>query len=234
MAVAFDARTNQGITLNDVSFGHTPVGTPRGVLFVGISSKDNDRSFSGVTYGGVALESVGYAGIGTPDGEVDILFLGSGIPTGPQTVAVDMIDDADEWIGTCVTITADGDTRVLGSGELSSASVTNPSVTVPAIEGDSTFIVGGIHSGQDSIASITPAASMTTAQEQDYATSECAGIYYVTNLVNASSHAYTITQAADAAVLVAVGVAEIGGPRIRPVQDTFPKTVMNRLSRRPA
>lgn len=88
MAVARDALTQNvgGAT----SFTHTPVGTPRGVTVLIVSTSATD-TVSGVTYGGVAMtEATGSPVVSTSaEGGVCYAYtLGASVPTGAQTVDI--------------------------------------------------------------------------------------------------------------------------------------------------
>lgn len=100
-------------TATNPSGTHTPVGIPRAVIVVLGQYTGFTDNVSAVSYGGVPMTRVIAQGA---DQDFDkwsaIYFLGSGIPTGPRTVAV-------TWAGTnfkyvaCVTYTADSDTEVI-------------------------------------------------------------------------------------------------------------------------
>jgi hypothetical protein len=93
VTVAFDVATDGGnVTTNPKTFTHTPTGTPRAaiVLIVQGGNISADR-ISGVTYGGVSMTEVALSPVIKTTGEqavVDVFFLGSGIPTGAQTVSI--------------------------------------------------------------------------------------------------------------------------------------------------
>ena len=93
------------------SFTHTPIGTPRGVLVL-VADDNNHGSLGGVTYGGVNVPLVA-----TVEGDWGIdsynraYFLGSGIPTGPQTVALVTPSATEQRRVGVVTVTAGGDTE---------------------------------------------------------------------------------------------------------------------------
>ena len=119
MAVAHDASSEShasGQSLSEASFSwtHTPAGTPRGVLvFTYCRANDFvDRALS-VTYGGVSLTAVSGGRATDTAGEpadCKAWFLGSGIPTGAQSVVVNRTNDATAMLAHCVTVTAASDT----------------------------------------------------------------------------------------------------------------------------
>src|SRR3990167_4562810 len=109
MTVAFDKWTDAA----SGSFTHTPVGTPRAVVFVMMSNGSSDPT--SVTYGGVAMarvlrafDSVGETGVG------DMWFLGANIHTGPQTVTTDSSGDGRG----CLSFTAAADCEVIASAKI--------------------------------------------------------------------------------------------------------------------
>ena len=113
MTIAFDAATAIANGTGDLSGTHTPVGTPRGVFvtltFAGAAMQDFDAVE--VLYGGVPMWHCTRAAVnGGEDAAAEIYFLGSGIPTGAQTVTV---TDGGLWAHTryvdCVTVTAADD-----------------------------------------------------------------------------------------------------------------------------
>lgn len=120
MAVAFDtaSESHGGTTgsTNEASFEwtHTPVGTPKAVL-VFIRCNDTPDPVTAVSYGGVALSKPPgtYAEdtAGEP-GTMQAWFLGSGIPTGAQTVHVDRTNNATNVYGMAITSTALTDTEI--------------------------------------------------------------------------------------------------------------------------
>ena len=89
MSVARDAVTEAPASFTtSTSFTHTPVGTPKGVIvYVAQNASSTDENGS-ISYGGVALTKQTFA----HDTATELLgayayFLGSGIPTGAQTVS---------------------------------------------------------------------------------------------------------------------------------------------------
>lgn len=122
-AVAFDAVTESHTGTTGASatysWSHTPVGTPKAVVVFTIDLTGGNYPYGGVTYGGVALSEVtsGTAsdGSGTPEGgTMKAWFLGSGIPTGTQTVQVTESGSMNNNHAYVYTFTAGGDTSYAG------------------------------------------------------------------------------------------------------------------------
>jgi hypothetical protein len=104
MAVALDATSAGAGGTGNFNWTHTPVGTPKGVWVVIPQDTGQTDEVTAVTYGGVAMERVIAGsptnpifrdGVGGDDGGIYEYFLGSGIPTGAQTVAV-TVNGAEE------------------------------------------------------------------------------------------------------------------------------------------
>jgi len=120
MAVAHDASsmypTGTGTTASVGSFSwtHTPVGTPKGVIVFEVSTV---AVWSAVTYGGVSLTAVpGGSAVdtSTEPGAVVAWFLGSGIPTGAQTIEVTRTNNGTASYAYAATVTAGADTGTAG------------------------------------------------------------------------------------------------------------------------
>lgn len=167
MAVAFDASTEShtGTTgsTSEASFSwtHTPVGTPAGVLVFTFVNANADNATS-VTYGGVGMTAVsGGRAVDTAGepGDCKAWFLGSGIPTGNQTVQVNRTNNASVMYAVAITVTAGANTEtngvvlVQGDGTCAQQSVTDGSTGVDSMR------FAGINSGLSSVASLTPPAS---------------------------------------------------------------------------
>src|SRR5687767_14850053 len=134
MAVAFDAasRSTTGFDNNTVTWTHTPVGTPRGVVvIVGIEGASDQ--IASVTYGGVAMTRMRTAHRTTAEaGGCFGYFLGSGIPTGAQSVTVttNPSTGSNDWAACCTTWTAAANTDGSIGNQATSAAATNPSLSV--------------------------------------------------------------------------------------------------------
>lgn len=163
MTAAYDAQSSQDGFGAGGSFTHTPVGTPRGIVVLIASSDISTDIITGVTYGGVALTRVATNGfVADTAGEVGAVyayFLGSGIPTGAQTVVVTTADinAKSAW---CLSVTAANDTQIAGSGK-ASGDAANPTVTINTIAGFAGFVAGVLFSGQNAPASITAGSGYT-------------------------------------------------------------------------
>ena len=166
--MAFDAHTSSTGGTGDYSFSHTPVGTPRGVL-VHVIMNGASIGVTGVTYGGTSMTEVAESPASNLTGELGAchtFFLGSSIPTGMQTVAVDVTLGTEVSVAGCTTLTADQDTSVVDTGIVESNNQANPAVTL-SLGGVTCFAMVGAWSGIGN-ASITPFTNWTERFEHDF------------------------------------------------------------------
>lgn len=205
MAVAFDAVSNVAAGTGNLSWTHTPVGTPRGVK-VDIVENGGTNGVSSVTYGGVAMELVAVnAKTSGEAGTVITYFLGSGIPTGAQTVAV-TVNDAVSKRAIAITVTASTNTCWVSTDiSVGSDSVANPSSTLNLL-GKTCFVSLAGHSGQGAVTGTTPTTGWTSRLEHDFGAQ--VACWYTYNTIAATNVACGWTQTADDAVMVAVAITE--------------------------
>lgn len=114
---AFESHTGTSGSANQASFSwtHTPVGTPRGVTVFVFNLDSSSADATGVTYGGVNVPAVPgavAADTATEAGRCTVFHLGSGIPTGAQTVVVNRNNNAHVMYAVSITQTATKDTYV--------------------------------------------------------------------------------------------------------------------------
>jgi len=205
MAVAFDAISNVAAGTGDLSWTHTPVGTPRGVR-VDIVENGGANGISSVTYGGVAMELVAVnAKTSGEAGTVVTYFLGKSLPTGAQTVSV-TVGDAVSKRAVAITVTAASDTCWTSADtSISSDSATNPSATLNLL-GKTSFVSLALHSGQGAAAGITPLTGWTSRLEHDFGAQM--GGWYTYNTIASSDVSCGWTQTADDAVMIAAAITE--------------------------
>jgi hypothetical protein len=132
MAVAHDAFSNSTAGTGNLSWTHTPTGTPRGVLVLVDQTLSATDQVSGVTYGGETMTRVTTTSATGPDCRSYAYFLGENIPTGAQTVDVTVSGSATKQ-GGCVTQTASDDCEVDAFNQLGAAGQTNPTVSVQTV-----------------------------------------------------------------------------------------------------
>jgi len=78
-------------TTDPQTWTHTPAGTPKGIVVAICHGTESTDLVSTVTYGGVSMARVrSDAATSTEPGRTYLYFLGASIPTGNQTVSVDL------------------------------------------------------------------------------------------------------------------------------------------------
>lgn len=132
MAVAFDASSlSTTFTTGNGTSTHTPVGTPRGVVVQTFQVGGAEDQVGPVDYGGVAMTLVRTDATSgaTESGRVHTHFLGSGIPTGVQTVTVDGTGSRTK-IFLATTLTANDDTTADTDAGGTANATANPSLAI--------------------------------------------------------------------------------------------------------
>lgn len=221
--LAFDAVSAGAVQKPTVSWTHTPVGTPRAVIVLiaqdGASGADEVTS---VTYGGVTMSEVSGSPNSLATGENGAMycyFLGSSIPTGAQTVTVNVTGTGGTKWPVAITLTGAADTVVQSSdGTIHSTSLANPSVTLTS-GGNSVFAAIGFFGGQNAPTSNTPLSGWTDRGENDFGTTT--GGVYTFDTVGTSNVTAGYTAAAEDAVMMAVAIAESGGGGAPACQPTL-------------
>lgn len=218
MTVAHDAATESATwttTPDPFTIDHTPVGTPRAVImFTGQSGGGGgDRITGAVTYGGVAMTRVPTDGFAADTagetGAAYCYFLGSGIPTGTQTVSIDHnAGPGSKWT-VIISCTAGGDTEIVVSAK-DEGDQANPSAALDTVAVEA-LRYAIIFSGHDGIANVTPLTGMTAVHDVDYGTQ----VSRVDRETTASTGSFTIGWTATsedvAAIYIAVQEVAVGG-----------------------
>ena len=125
MAIGFDAvseshtGTTGSTSESSFNWSHAPAGTPKGVLVFTFVNANADDATS-VTYGGVSLTAVSggraASSNATSPGDCKAWFLGSGIPTGTQTVTVNRTNNANAIYAVAITVTSGTNSAVHTAG----------------------------------------------------------------------------------------------------------------------
>jgi len=228
VTVAFDART-VGEGTGTLSFTHTPVGTPKGVLVLIVQYLSATAQVSTVTYGGVALTQVSTSpadGTGLTDAGITYAyFLGSGIPTGAQTTEMTVSGAANKRLYV-ITLTGAANTEVVDSEAVVTDSVANPSTTL-SLGGRDSFAAIAFGSEHNGIVSTTPLAGWTDADERDFGNS-VAGLYRYNTVASTDVTAgYTATAADSWMMAAAVSEVVAGGATSPAFQRAFPRAILN-------
>lgn len=205
MTIAFDATSGSAALINTATttnWTHTPVGVP-GAVVVLIPQGINTDQVSAVTYGGVALSRVrSDTRAVTETCRVYIYFLGSGIPTGAQTVAVTTTGTNPMW-PQAITYTAAQNTVVNVQAGLDAGIIANPSLALsPTAQAGLAYVCA---SGLNAPVS-TPQAGLTQAAARDLGTISGHMGYKV---VSAGATTVGWTSAIDDVCHAGVGITEL-------------------------
>lgn len=170
-APALDAFSVGDSGTGNLSWTHTPVGTPRGVI-VWCGYISTAHQIDSITYGGDAMTEVELSPLVKLNNEsasVHAYFLGTSIPTGAQTVSVTVNDitfkRCSSW-----TVTAGDDTSVNTVDTLTSDSLDDPSSTLVTSDGVETFVTTALMTGFDAVGSVSPIAGYTVTLNSDQGT----------------------------------------------------------------
>lgn len=209
MAIAFDKVTGLGNGTTGLSVLHTPIGTPRGALVLVVQDAGATDEVTSVTYGASAMSAVALSPnlhtTGLEDGVLYGYFLGSSVPTGAQTVTVNVNGTGSTKVGWVATVTAAADTSVEDTSILDSGGVANPSVVLD-IASDS-WIAAIIHSGQGTTGSVTEGTDYTNQSKFDFGAA-VAQMVYRTNIATAGAITVDWTVASEEAGILAVAIKE--------------------------
>lgn len=208
MAVAFDAYSqNATEETGNISFTHTPVGTPRGILIF-VFWVQNTSEVSSVTYGGdsCTLTPAGRISIGTEPGSVVCYWLGTSIPTGAQTVSI-TVSGASGKRACCYSVTASADTEIADEASISTTTA-NPSATLN-LGGKTSFCAQAFTTGEDDIATnCTPLTNWTSRMENDSGTRGSGSYSY--NTIGSADVTVGYTDAnSEETALLAVALTEV-------------------------
>jgi hypothetical protein len=223
MTVAFDAYSNGGAaTTGNVSWTHTPVGTPRGVVVFVRHSAGAD-SIGDVTYGGVTLtEMAGSPYTVSTGSEGDGLLLsgyllGASVPTSGQTVVVNDNGGALSKRAFCFTVTAAANIEEIDTTS-GSGSGANPSGTLSLGARESFCAFYGV-SGQNDVAGIAPLTNWTSREEFDVGS--LTEMVYTYDIVGTSDVTVGWTQTAEEYGFFSAAIAEVvgGGGGVKQLQS---------------
>lgn len=213
MAVAFDAASDSAefVSGTPATWTHTPVGTPRGVIVYITQADGTNDVFSGVTYGGVAMTRIPDNGRAVDTaieiGAVYAYFLGTGIPTGAQTVS---IAHANNEFSTkhavCFTVTADRDTEIVASGKVEEDAA-NPTVTLDS-GAKVAFKSFGLFSGRD-VGNVTNPTGITRFIGEQVASAPRSRFYGYRTTPGSGSETVSQTATSDDAAMIGTAIAEV-------------------------
>jgi len=210
MAVAYDALSYLDWDTGDQSWTHSPTGTPRGILVFIVLDEATDV-INGVTYGGTSMTEVTGSPLLKATGEaagVICYFLGTSVPSGAQTIAIDYSSGTASYSAFVISLTAGtSETAIEDTTTISSDAVANPSGTLTVDE--NSFAIVGFMSGQDAVTGVTPSTGWTNRREVDMSTMIAA--CYTKDANSSTDITFGWTQTSNDALAIGVAVKESGG-----------------------
>lgn len=135
MAVAHDTATQSSTTFdnNSITFSHAGSASAKGFGLLVAQETGAADQMGAVTYGGVSVPRIRREVRSTAEaGQVYAYFLGSGVPTGTQTVSITTAPTtgADDFAAVAFTVTAATNTEVNAQAGTTSAAAANPSLAI--------------------------------------------------------------------------------------------------------
>ncbi len=202
--------TGLDTTAGNRTFTHTPIGTPRGVVVV-IGCTGTTSPVTGVLYGGVAMTFVQSAVDTSEAGSIWIYFLGSGLPTGAQTVTLQGCTTASKFC-TCSTVTAASgmDTKVYGSVGQDTLTSADPNAILLNNRSRNSLIYGGVHGGAAAPTSYAVGSGYTLQHSADYGQLS-ARTSRLTTAAAFASRTYNWTAISDDWCVAAIAIGEHDG-----------------------
>jgi len=169
MAVAVDATRTESVrtdTSDPYTFNYTPTSTPRGIVVTAIHSDSDTDHIVGITYGGFPLwKAVTGVDSATEAGRADIWWRGDSIPTGTQTVSVDLASGTTDDIQFVVFgLTGNANIEVIDTDSVN-GNTSNPSVVMSYL-GRTCVTISAFYYGGS--AAPTPNANMTSLHTHDF------------------------------------------------------------------
>ncbi len=170
MTIAFDSVFTESVRTgveDPYTFNHTPGGTLKGVAVCAVKGVATTDHIQGITYGGVAMTRVKRnVDTATEPGSAEIWFLGSGIPTGLQTISVNLDTGTTTDIHFVVIgFTGAADIELVDSDGVDD-NVANPSVTLQ-YGGRTCAAIAALYGGGADGSAFAPNANCTTVHDHD-------------------------------------------------------------------
>lgn len=138
MAIAFDAKSQNTTTFltADSNWTHTPVGAPAGVIVLYAQCAASTDQVVSITYGGKTLQRI-RRDVNT-SGEITIteiwFYGGNDIPTGAQTVTVD-INSTARYCAAAITVISDSGATEVDIDNGTAGTTNNPSLLLDYTDG---------------------------------------------------------------------------------------------------
>jgi len=224
MAVKHQSATESATwttTPDPFTFSHTPTGglDPKGVVVIIYHGSVSTDLITSVSYGGVAMSRIVRAtDTATEAGSAYLYFLGSGIPTGTQTVSIDHTATATVKIATCCTVTANGNTSSAASGTVNE-NAADPQIALDSGAVPEALRYFGIYSGAIGPSSLTLISGMTGVSDHDFG----AFCGRVDRQIDFTSGSTTVgyTAGTDDVAMVGIAVKETGAMSVAPGAATL-------------
>ena len=206
-------------TTDPWTWSHTNGTTaPKGVLVAIMHGTTATDHVLTVTYGGVSMTRVQRnTDTATEPGAAEWWFLGSSVPTGTQTVSVDLATaTTDDLHGVSITLEATTNLEVVDVDGLTNTNAANPSVTLQ-YGGRACRSFSALYSGLTAITSLAAGTGCVAIS-----TSELAGNFtsqaFMQAVGGTSDFAIGVTAVADDVAYAAVAIGEviIGGASTSP------------------
>jgi hypothetical protein len=169
VAIDFDAasESERTGTTDPHTWTHTPTGTPRAIIVAAVHGTSTTDHVQTVSYGGVAMTRIVRAtDAATELGASELWFLGTGIPTGAQTVSANLASGTTDDIHfVCMSFIAARDCEVIDFDSIN-GDVADPSVTLQRGT-RSCWSVAALYGGNSAPSAFTPNANCTTVHDFD-------------------------------------------------------------------
>lgn len=211
--------SSPGTTIS--SFNHAG-GTPSAVI-VGIGQTNTTDEVTGVTYGGVSLTEVAGSPLaGTTEGGIVYLyFLGSGVPSGTQSVAIGSGGTTGTKQAFCITLNATGNVEIVDvDATITGDTITDTSVTLTG-DGRTLFACLVGYTGENAYSTVTELTDWTVRTETS---SGSEGVHFYTyNTLGTANVTAGWTQGSNDALQIALAVAQVtgGGSSFVAITDTI-------------
>ena len=212
MSVAFDAETSsltfQGTT---ITVGHTPSGTPRGVLVLIVEDGPAADGITGITYGGSTLTEMTnspFVGTNSEAGTLHAYFLGVSVPSGTQNAVITPSSSLRRLCSVITLTGADDLEENIVSQLLDQNGGASPTANL-ALSGVESFVVQSWISGRPSVGDVTPLSGWTDRGEGDFQANT--GGVYTYDTIGTADVTCGYTSSTDNAQLLGVAINEVAG-----------------------
>jgi hypothetical protein len=208
VTVAGAVEFERTLTTDPQTWSHN-VGTssPKGVIVAVVHGTSSTDHVLTVTYGGVSLTRIQRnTDTATEPGAAELWFLGSGVPTGTQTVSADLASaTTDDIHFVSITLDAADDLEVVSKGGINE-NAANPSVTL-AYAGRTCMSFAAFYGGGASPAAFTENANCTRVA--DFAIAAFYSVVLRQTTAGSTDFAIGGTASSDDVAFAAIAVSEV-------------------------